>query len=443
MEITPKESFLKIIIIATVLLVAYVSISMRLQMVNETAVIIPIRADATDYYFYALNLRKHHVYSRSRWDDKINENVKPSPDARRNPGYSIFLLPFVDEHPPSLEMVHRITVTQAIISALTVLIALVFFRTFLSWFGASTAAMLTALSPHLISANIYVLTETVFTFFLVLLAFFVSKLASSKKGKWAFAIGVAIACATLVRPTLLYFIAFIIPTFLIFFRRKKNIKLIFILVLGFTVIYSPWVIRNNFLLDEKATNTLALASIHKGMYPGFVYKDDPKSYGIPNNFDPEWENRNNYSSVFAEIFRRFKEDPIKHLRWYTVGKPIMFFSWDIVVGMGDIFVYPVSTTPYHTSSFFQVTHKFMRVIHWPLIALALLASILIWLPSAYKTLSEREIIIVRFTSLVFIYFLLVHTAGLPLPRYAIPLRPFVYGMAMLAISILIKTVKKE
>lgn len=418
-----------------------IGLNLRIKMVQQTIVDHPIRADAADYYLYAYNLIEYGVYSRQRPGQF--EAKKPISDALRNPGYSLFLLPFV-EFPPTPQMVHHITITQAIISTLTILVALGFFKAFLSWPWALGATFLVAISPHLVGVNIYVLTETLFTFFLVLLAWAMTKFAQLKNALFALIIGIILGVALLVRPTLLYFLIFLIPALFVFFPKKPK-KTVFVLIvfllIGFAVTYGPWVIRN--ILVNPTQSTLAIATIHKGMYPNLMYNNNPKTYGFPNHFDPEWEQRQDLSSVLKEIFSRIKEEPLKYLYWYSIGKPIFFFSWDIVVGMGDIFIYPVHTSPYFQAGWFDLTHRLMTALHWPLVVLALLTTIIVWLPVAKKMLSDNGLIVVRFASLIMIYFMLVHIVGTPLPRYSIPLRPFIYGMAMLGLHLMIKSIYRS
>lgn len=75
-----------------------IAMGLRLGAVNNTVIDGPIRADATDYYSYALNLKYHHTYSRA----KLFDNA-PLPDALRAPGYPAFLVPLV-ESPPTAFM---------------------------------------------------------------------------------------------------------------------------------------------------------------------------------------------------------------------------------------------------------------------------------------------------------------------------------------------------
>jgi 4-amino-4-deoxy-L-arabinose transferase-like glycosyltransferase len=406
---------------------------LRFEMANKTVIYQPIRADAKEYYLYAYNLAKYGVYSK-QYPRQI-EDYTPVPDAHRTPGYSLFLLPFIKISPP-LKMVGVVVITQAIISALTILTAFVFFKSFLKGPWALGGAVLVAISPHLIAFNIYMLTESLFTFFLVLLGWSMSAVAQNKSRRHALIAGLVLGVSLLIRPTMLYFIAFLIPAFFVFFQKKKAWVLAVFLIIGFGLTYGPWVLRNKLVNPKKST--LAIATIHKGMYPNLIYNNDSRTYGFPNRFDPQWSQRRDISSVLGEIGRRFKNEPLKYIRWYIIGKPSMFFSWDMIVGMGDVFIYPVSTSPYHQNKgFFNFTHRGMKSIHGLLTILALVTSVFVWFPLAKTALPEKALIVARFVALVVIYFILVHIVGTPLPRYSVPLRPFMYGLSVLGVCLMV------
>ena len=100
------------------------ALGLRLIMVNNTVVTGHLRADAGEYYLYVVNLKHFGIYSHS--DNLLHESKKsiaPEPDARRTPGYSLFIYPFV-EYPPSKSMFNRILVAQAILSAITIFLRL-------------------------------------------------------------------------------------------------------------------------------------------------------------------------------------------------------------------------------------------------------------------------------------------------------------------------------
>jgi hypothetical protein len=115
-----------------------------------------------------------------------------------------------------------------------------------------------------------------------------------------------------------------------------------------------------------------------------------------------------------------------------VKKPMAFWSWNIVQGQGDVFVYPVSKTPYWNQPIFQMHHGFMRSLHAPLVLLGLLGCVMAWLPAAAQQLSPVGAATARFISLLLTYYTALHMFGFPEPRYSIPLRPFLYGMSLFA-----------
>jgi hypothetical protein len=79
----------------------------------------------------------------------------------------------------------------------------------------------------------------------------------------------------------------------------------------------------------------------------------------------------------------------------------------------------------------------MKSLHGLLTVLALATSIFLWFPIAQRMLTETGLIVARFVSLLLLYFILVHIAGTPLPRYSVPLRPFIYGLSILGIRLMV------
>ena len=188
-----------------------VALMMRVITVSDTEVDIPLRADAAQYYLYAINLKTYGVYSLAdniRRDTELNN--PPSPDASRTPGYALFLLPFVD-YPPSNDAIAAALMTQAVLSALTVLLAYALFRPALPTWAALATAALTALSPHLIVANVYVLTETLFTLLLIGFVLALTRSLQQQSVPWGLASGLLLGATMLVRPTLSYLLLLLIP----------------------------------------------------------------------------------------------------------------------------------------------------------------------------------------------------------------------------------------
>jgi 4-amino-4-deoxy-L-arabinose transferase-like glycosyltransferase len=421
-----KPQYLRLLATTTLFALA---MGLRLGMVNNTTITTPLRVDAFDYYSYALNLKYHGTYSLSRFSGKA-----PEPDAVRAPGYPVFLVPLVD-YPPTGFMLWRISLLQALLDSFSVILALAIFRMIMPEGWALSAALLTAISPHLISASIYLLSETLFTFLMLLSLWLTVKMIQYHRKALAFAAGMLIAAAALTRPTLQFFIIPLAGVLLSGRDRGRHTVLVLALIAGFVLTFSPWLARNLTAIGSITDSTLTINSIHHGMYPDFRYKDIPESTGRPYRFDPRSKTiSDSTESLLNEIRRRFDEEPGRHLQWYLLGKPASLFDWDVLTGIGDINIYPVTASPYFSNPVYTLTHKFMKLVHWPLVILAIIAAVLAWFPGFGKQLPKTAHFTVRLLSLLLLYFIALHIVAAPYPRYSIPLRPVIYGLAMLLCS---------
>ncbi len=408
---------------------------LRIEMVQDTLVKYPIRADARDYYFAAYNLKQFGVYSTAAYSVDSVPTDEPRPDALRPPGYPLFIYPFI-EFPPTLSMLRNIQYAQAVLSVLV--IPLVFFalRPLVQSGANLLVAASIALSPHLISMNIYLLTESLYTFLIAVLIYAISLKGKLGPWKWALLVGLVIALSALVKPTSVYLAVFIGIGFFIVLRTEKPLMLSCCLLLGFFIAYLPWQVRNQ-TTDIAPTRSLAAGTIQKGMYPGLLYQNDPRTFGYPNRYDPDWDRRSeSMKLVLSEIANRFESNPIEYSRWYFLGKPLMFLSWGIIVGQGDVFIYPVSKSPMLDNDFFGLVHYIGKLTHWPLTFLAMLCVVLLWLPFFVSRLPRRNLIFFRLLSLTLIYFIAVHVIGTPLPRYSIPIRPIIFVLGIFSIQLI-------
>jgi hypothetical protein len=225
---------------------------------------------------------------------------------------------------------------------------------------------------------------------------------------------------------------------------QKGIHLSGLLLLGFALSFSPWIVRNMMTLGTPGDSTLTINFLHHGMYPNFTYDDLKQSYGFPYRYDPRSEEiGKDVSSVIKEIARRFNHETSKHLKWFFLQKPLVFWSWNMVQGAGDAFVYPVSTSPYFSDKFFRWTRRIMYHGHWPIVLLALFGCVLAWFPLSRLNMEEKTIFVARFVSVLLAYFTFLHMVGAPFPRYSVPLRPFLYGMALFPPLLLIEALKRS
>lgn len=419
-----------------VFLIFVLGLYMRCESVDGTPVIDPIRADAANYFMYGYNLRNLHTYSLDPASLTESRTSVP-PDAIRPPGYPLFLALFL-KAPLDDSVLYRISLIQAFMSALCVILVFYFSKIFLPVGWALGASFLTAVSPHLIVGNSYLLTESLFSLFVI---FFLLLISIARRSPWiAGAAGFVLGLTTLVRSGLQFF-----PLALVFLflptERQKGLRLLLGVVLGFALAFSPWAMRNLVVLGKTSDDKLAINFLHHGMYPDFTFEHKAESFGFPYKFDPRSDEiAKNTGSVLKEIGRRFSEEPLPHLRWYLMGKPVAFWSWNTVQGVGDAFIYQVQDSPYLHNPLFRWTHRLMYLLHWPLVCLALLSSILVWLPGRPEWLSGEKLFAARAGSLLLLYFTALHMVGAPFPRYSFPLRPELYSMGLLMLHILLQGV---
>ncbi len=399
--------------------------ALRLGAINRTQVHNPIQADAREYLLYAYNLRTHGIYSRT---DTLTQRQTPKPDALRPPGYPLFLWSLWNDRRDFF--LWRVTFVQAILDTFTVLLVFLIARRTLSFPWAALATLLTAFSPHLISANTYLLTETLFTF-LMMLGLWVVTMAPDRP--WlAPAAGAILAAATLTRPTLQFFPLVLMGLSFRLYGRKKGFRFSVGLLLGFLLLFAPWIARNISSTGHATDPRLAVNTLHHGIYPDFTYRKRPESRGFPYRYDPRaGEIGKNWHSVIEEILRRFREEPTRHLYWYAIGKPLTLFSWNILAGMGDIFIYPVTYSPFFGNPIYFYIHEIMHFLHWPIVLLSIIASLAVF--AKRKTPNTWTWVVL---SSVLLYFILLHVTGAPFPRYSIPLRPILYLLSAWILSTL-------
>lgn len=421
------------------LLVVVLGFQMRMRSVAETIVDTPIRADAREYVLYAYNMKFNHVYSRDNPNNRDHQA-----DAVRPPGYPLFLSIFLDKDISDLSL-KKILFAQVMLSTLTIFLTyLVFAKMFENRLVPIAIAFLVAISPHLITVNIYLLSETLFCFLLLLSFYILSTLKTDSRNTIELLFGIALGVAALTRPWLNYFLII----FIIFFALQKfnflKKKTVVYMAVGYVSIMSIWTIRNLITLGIMSDSGLTINMLHHGMYPYFMYDYLPHSYGFPYRFDPHANQiAASIGSVLSEILHRFKESPLEYIEWYVLGKPVELFAWNnYAQGAGDVYIYPVLQNPYFNVVYFQITHELMRFIYPAILLFFTLSIILIWLPSRMLGVSDASAFLGRSIALLLIYFILVHCIGAPFPRYSIPMLPFIYGMAVFAIFIIMKLLLK-
>lgn len=414
---------------AGITLVLLIATGLRLGAASGSVVVDPLRADAREYFLYAYNLRYQGVYSHS--DAALAEPPSlPIADAARSPGYPLFLAPFVDG-PPRQMMLRRVVIAQAALGVLTVLLCWAACRRWMPAPAAVAAALLTALSPHLVNASLYVLTEALFTLLLVAALWLGGRDLTTGRGSNGLLFGLVLGAANLVRPSLTLFGPLAALIVLAHFGKERGWRVALLVMAGFIAIQTPWMLRN---LDEELDTggpQVLLATALAGIYPNLMYKDEPASYGYAYRFDPNAElYKRDSGALLGEVARRFHDEPARHLRWFLVVKPLVLWSWNIIQGQGGAFVYEMARSPYYDRPAFVWSYRLMEWLHWPLVLLGGAGTVLAWLPATRRAMTPGALLAVRLTSALLLYFVALHTLLAPYPRYSVPLRPALYAMAM-------------
>jgi len=94
-------------------------------------------------------------------------------------------------------------------------------------------------------------------------------------------------------------------------------------------------------------------------------------------------------------------------------------------GVGDVYVYPVTTSWFQTSGAAAAIHSTMRSIHWWLIGFSLLGAIYL---KKVRQNSKSEIAKTLYVCIIYVS--AVYVVLQSEPRYSIPLRPLMYLCAM-------------
>lgn len=404
---------------------------LRVGALSTTIVDSPIRADARDYFFYGYNIQQHGVYSSSS-EGFLNPKAALEPDAVRSPGYGVFIAAFlgrINEDSSSVveAALKPVFLAQTAVSIGSVLLVFFMGMRFLPLWGVNVAAFLAAISPHLVNANVYLLSETLFGFLLLLSLYLL--ILPPKIMRFTLA-GVMMAAAALTRPTMEYF-----PWFFVILMPwvvgRSQWRSGFAFLLTFFAGMLLWKIRNMMAIGSTSDPQLLANTLHHGMYPDFMYQADVESLGMPYRYDPDLApGEKNIGLVLSVLWQRFQEAPGAYLYWYLIGKPLALFTWTTLpigeaggdmLTKGDIYLYPTPITPYADNLAFILTYIVSYKLHVITLLGALATGFYVWL----KT-HEQKWIVLRLLSFVMVYVVGLHMLGAPFPRYAIPFFPLVY-----------------
>lgn len=233
-----------------------------------TPVQTPLRADAARYCAAAHNLRFAGVYSTDI--AAVASARTPAPDAARSPGYPLFLRPFIEQR-PRLAVINRVVAVQVLISTLSVVVVYLLAAALLGRGWGLGVALLTALSPHLINASIYLLTETLFAFLVLLFAWVLSRLGDPPTPVVLVLTGALLGAAALVHPSLQHFILPWVALLWLSGSSPRRWQGPAPTLLGFALLFGPWIGRNPATIGSTGDDRPIINTVHHGLYPDFRY----------------------------------------------------------------------------------------------------------------------------------------------------------------------------
>ncbi len=430
-----KTNFSLIVLLLIMLFGAFFRVNASLHTQVDT----PLRSDASKYFSYAFNLRHSGVYSpEPRFATKDSLGA-PIADALCSPGYPIALLPFAGEIPTDRTILN-ITLMQALLGILMIPLTYLIARRATPEHWALLPTALVAISPQLINMGVYILSESLFSF-LMLLAIYCMTIQFEKADRISIAVisGILVGAAALTRPTLQYLLPFIFIGVLPLLPGKIAWRHGIGMTFGFLAIYIPWIIRNIISLGIVTDQTLSITTIVHGHYPNFMFLNQPDSLGYPYRFDPQiTELSSSMGAALSGIWQRVLESPWEYIEWYLVGKPLAFFAWGDVASAGDIFTYPTLSSPYYGIPLFTLTKGLMGYLHYILVALALIVTMAFVIPSLRNRIKLHNCATVQLLVCILVYFLAIHTVGFPIARYCVPLLPVIFLLATYGIVTLLK-----
>ncbi|MCX5642132.1 MAG: glycosyltransferase family 39 protein [Candidatus Omnitrophica bacterium] len=301
-----------------------------------------------------------------------------------------------------------VRIVQALLDSVTCL--LVFFigkRVFGDKRPAFLGGLLTAVSPSLIAATSYILTETLTAFLLAASVLLMIKAqAERKKEVWLFS-GIVLGLATLTRPVTILFPFFLLAGFLVFSLQKaRSVLLVAIFCLGMALPILPWTVRNALVFHRFIPVSVGSGfNLWVGSY-------------LPWNGDYNWKDLSDSQELVKglpqiEADQKFFAEGVKNIRQHPAAyallcvKKISRFWLQVPGGRQVLDKRPAAKILVFAFQYFLLL-LFLFGVFW-----------------AWKTRNA----LVCLPVLMIFYFTFVHLFLLAIPRYHVPVLPLVAAIA--------------
>lgn len=355
-----------------------------------------------------------------------------------------------------------VRIVQIIIFILTVLVA----YSLAEKLGGKRIAVFTGilmiLCYPLVESAGHLFREVIFTFFVILSAYFLYKARETEKYIWFGLAGFIFALAILTNSVIQLLPIFIIAVFILiykrdFFSRKIWIKILFFILIMFLML-SPWIFRNYFKSGVETVGIKTGLSLHRkvikmenitgaiygknliGQLFGYYFVSDPNfdSHNILELIETNDKNIEMLNSGYTP--KQIDAILTKECLLAMLKNPFKVFSMSILDFLqlnGPSFIDPLTLKVGPMQNLFaQGTHPeipdFIKTTALIVLRLAywiLAGGVIFGLIKSLKDFNKFALILA-----FIVYFNLIYSFLFGLPRYAIPIYPFYILLFVIGLS---------
>ncbi len=362
---------------------------------------LPIEADAGSYDNLATNLFEGNGYTQIGVEE-----------TRRAPGYPFFLALLFFAFGKSLVFVR---ITQAIMSALTVVLVYKLAKNLFNKKIAIFSAILAAIYPPFIFYSGLILTETIYTFLMVVSFYLINK-DFNKRNSILF--GTFFGLAALMRTESILIVLFTLFVLFLSSKQKKKIIINGTLIFFFMfLVITPWSIRNYTLYDQFfLINTQYGIDLAMATYPEYSRGETSYVPEIPI------EDKNLTPIELADIYSKqakkyVLENPFFYIK-RSIYKLFKFWIGSHTVALSG-FVESFGTAIKNEHYFVFFTKAILLVFNTILVILGLLG-LKRFVKDKRITSFHRALFISPIIAKV-----LIHSVFIGFVRFQIPIMPFV------------------
>lgn len=373
----------------------------------------PVRGDALDYVSYAVNLVLHHTFSVA------SGTAPPAPDSYRDPGYPLFLAPFIALIADPGLRYWMLQLAQASLGALTVTAYLLLARRWLTRPWLIVTAVLLAIWPHSLTMPAYLVSETLFGFLVAVGLWLVTSALRSGDLRMTAAGGTVFGLAGLTNAVVAPFLPLVAIAGL--FAARSRRRQFTVLLAASLLLPLAWNVRNLTLDAQVPTSgQRAMTNLVQGSEPHYhsawlgAVRGEASAQAESAAIDAEVARAvADRDAGLRAIASRIEHDPLTYLGWYA-SKPALLWDWSLRIGGGHLYVFPTLDSPLEANVIAWNTMYVLGLINPWLAGLALLACILL----VTRRMPRTPLLVAA----LLLYVTAVYGVLQSEPRYAVPFR---------------------